>query len=258
MDPRKSYNPKSFWDAKAQRAGMDFESAVCLDDPISNKIIDRIQKRMIRLAFRHILQRTALAGRKLLDYGCGTGRWVDFFQNYGLEYTGVDLSPEMIRIASGRYPNHKFSIVGSEGMEFQPWSLDMICTIAVIHHNRYPEQESILQQMGGLIKNQGFFVLFESIGKRTDIQDSESIVEFPRPVPDWVNTLNSLGFELIWSKNTRYFSTRTIMNKLAGENRFPSLTNKVGIHLDPYLGDYLPTHLHNRGAMVFQKVVEHG
>ena len=251
MDTRERYNPKSFWDAKA-RASADFESAVCLNDPIANKIIDRIQKRCIRLAFQKISERMDLAGRKLLDYGCGTGRWVAFFRNYGIEYTGVDISTEMIRLASARFQDVDFSTVENDGIRFPPQTFDIACSIAVIHHNQYEMQSSILRQLSYAIKPKGFLVLFESIGPL----NPGGFVEFPQPWEDWKKILENFGFIHFWSKQTRYFSTQTIMNKVVGENRLPQLSNSLGCFLDPYIGSFLPSRLRTRAAMIFQKLAE--
>lgn len=252
MDTNREYDPKSFWDSKARRAGEDFESAVGLDDPNANKIIDRVQKRYIRLAFRQMGRPMDLRGRKILDYGCGTGRWVDFFRGLGMEYTGVDLSPEMVRIASARFPDVYFASLLGEGLPFPSRTFDVVCSIAVIHHNRYEEQASILRELSRVIKPDGFLVLFESIGPL----NPESAVEFPRPTADWQKTLQDLGLEQLWSRQTRYFATRTIMNKVVGENRLPILTQKAGLYLDPYLGGFLPGRLRTRGVMVFKKFAE--
>jgi len=249
MDIQKTYDPKSYWDEKAQRAGLDFESAVCFNDVIENKIIDRVQKRFIRMAFRQISQRIDLAGKKILDYGCGTGRWVQFFLSYGMEYIGIDLSTEMVKIATQRFPDTKFAALSKEGIKYPSQTFDIVCSIAVLHHNPYEEQSLIIHQLSRIIKLKGFLVLFESIGPR----ESKSAIEFPRPCEDWRKTLKDLGLEHLWSRQTRYFSTRTILNKLAGENRFHAISNKIAIYLDPYIGGFLPSRLQTRGAMIFQK-----
>jgi SAM-dependent methyltransferase len=253
MDTNKVYDPKTFWDARARRAGINFESAVCLDCPIDNKIIDRIQKRYLRLALKKISDRMILAGKKILDYGCGTGRWVEFFRNYGMCYTGVDISTEMVRISSERFPDAHFSAIDSKRLQFPDDTFDVICSIAVIHHNTYEQQDLILRQLSRMLKYKGFLVLFESIGAK----NTQRGVEFPRPITDWWETVKGLGFEQVWSSPTRYFATRTIMSKVLGDNQFSiNLSKRIGTYIDPYIGNLLPRRLHSRGTMVFMKVVE--
>ncbi len=252
MATQKRYDPKLFWDEKARRSGLDFEAAVCHDDPSDNKIIDRIQRKLIRNAFRQIGQRIDLAGKKILDYGCGTGRWVEFFRSYGMEYTGVDLSTEMVRIAAERFSDAKFAALSADGIQYPSRAFDIVCSIAVIHHNPYNEQTLILQELSRIIKFKGFLVLFESISS----PDPENILEFPRSVADWITCLNDQGLKQLWIERTCYFPTRKIMNKLVGKNRFRPLFNKIDIFLNPYIGGFLPTRLQTRGMIVFQKIVE--
>lgn len=248
MKPQIQYDPKSYWDEKARRAGSNFEAAVCYDNPVSNEIIDRVQRRFMRMAFLQISQQTDLSGKRILDYGCGTGRWLEFFRGYGLEYAGVDLSAEMVRTASERFPDVHFSPL-DDGIPFPPLSFDLVCSIAVIHHNPYEEQKKILLQLNRVLKPGGFLVLFESVGAL----EPDSTLEFPRPSGNWSILLGDLGLKPLWSKQTRYFATRAFMDKLVGEGRLHAVSNRIGVHLDPYLGDVLPSRFQTRGAMVFQK-----
>ncbi len=48
-------------------------------------------------------------GKSLLDVACGTGGHVAYFQRY-YEVEGLDISPRMLRIARGKFPNIKFHI----------------------------------------------------------------------------------------------------------------------------------------------------
>lgn len=44
---------------------------------------------------------------KILDCGCGYGALLDVLPNH-VDYTGVDISPDLINLANTRYPNNKF------------------------------------------------------------------------------------------------------------------------------------------------------
>ncbi len=249
MKMQREYDPKLYWDEKARRAGRNFEAAVCYDNPVSNEIIGKVQRRFLRMALGQIGQRMDLNGRKVLDYGCGTGRWVKFFRGYGLEYAGVDLSTEMVRIASERFPETDFQALVADDIPFAPLSFDLVCSIAVIHHNFYQQQQSILLRLNRVLRPGGFLVLFESVGPL----EPEGALEFPRPQHDWNASLAELGMKPLWSRQTRYFATQDIMGRLVGEKRLPAVSGKLGVLLDPYLGSMLPRRFRTRGAMVFEK-----
>jgi SAM-dependent methyltransferase len=47
---------------------------------------------------------------KILDIGCGTGNHVNLLSNVHKDTIGIDISPEMIKIAKERYPNNQFKL----------------------------------------------------------------------------------------------------------------------------------------------------
>jgi ubiquinone/menaquinone biosynthesis C-methylase UbiE len=57
---------------------------------------------------------------KVLDAGCGYGRWCELFSNY----VGVDFSPDFIEMAQKKYPNKRFMIARLEDLPFQDKEFD--------------------------------------------------------------------------------------------------------------------------------------
>ena len=60
-----------------------------------------------------------LSGKKVLDIGCGTGRFVPLFVDEGLEYTGMDISTGMIDVAQEHFPDQRF--VESDILDEATW-----------------------------------------------------------------------------------------------------------------------------------------
>ncbi|WP_265444846.1 class I SAM-dependent methyltransferase [Flexivirga meconopsidis] len=52
------------------------------------------------------------------DIGCGTGRLAPYLAAYGMTPRGVDLSPEMVRVAREDYPDHDFRQADARELPF--------------------------------------------------------------------------------------------------------------------------------------------
>ena len=52
----------------------------------------------------------ATADRKVIDVGCGTGRMTSYLGHAGLNVSGVDVSPEMVRVAQQLHPGLLFEV----------------------------------------------------------------------------------------------------------------------------------------------------
>jgi ubiquinone/menaquinone biosynthesis C-methylase UbiE len=76
----------------------DFDSVATTYDKwyetAEGKMYDRLEKKAISRYLQHIV-----AGMKLLEVGCGTGHWSQFFSNCGFEVIGIDISEPMITAA---------------------------------------------------------------------------------------------------------------------------------------------------------------
>ena len=65
------------------------------------------------LAYRdlpNIIKRAA-NGNSALDFGCGTGRSTRFLNELGFETVGIDISEEMIQIATNFDPNGDYKLI---------------------------------------------------------------------------------------------------------------------------------------------------
>jgi tRNA (uracil-5-)-methyltransferase TRM9 len=85
-------------------------------------------------------------GDKVLDLGCGNGRLYQLFQDLSIDYTGLDLSEELIKIAQKNIPTGKFVVGEMTSLPFADQEFDMIYCIAAFHH--LPDEESRLKALG--------------------------------------------------------------------------------------------------------------
>lgn len=70
------------------------------------------------------LVREGGTGTDVGDIGCGTGRLAPYLSSQGLSPHGVDLSPEMIRVAQRDYPGHSFQVADLRALPFEDARLD--------------------------------------------------------------------------------------------------------------------------------------
>ena len=101
-----------------------------------------------------------VAGDKVLDLGCGNGRFFELFKDKNVDYLGVDSSEKLIGIASTKYPQAKFQLADALSLPFPNNQFDKIYSIAVLHH--IPSKElrlSFLEEAKRVLKSGGSFVL---------------------------------------------------------------------------------------------------
>jgi SAM-dependent methyltransferase len=68
------------------------------------------------------------------DIGCGTGRLAPFLAGRGLTPRGVDLSPEMVRVARRDHPGSTFDIADLRSLPFADAELDgVVCWYSLMY-----------------------------------------------------------------------------------------------------------------------------
>lgn len=79
------------------------------------------------------------AGRRVLEYGCGTAGFSVFMTWRGASVTAVDISPIAIeqsrRWVSGKgVPGIRFCAMNAETLAFRDHSFDLVCGTGILHH----------------------------------------------------------------------------------------------------------------------------
>ena len=112
---------------------------------------------------------------KLLDIGCGTGYLINMLaKEYDAEFTGLDLSPEMINQAKSKNIKNSTFIEGrSDDLPFKNDTFDVITCSQSFHH--YPETDKPMQEARRVLKQGGLYILsdtgvgpFKMLGVRLD------------------------------------------------------------------------------------------
>ena len=99
-------------------------------------------------------------GDKILDLGCGNGRYYRAAKETGADYIGVDNSDKLIKLAQGKYPGVEFQTADAFNLPFPDNYFDKVYSIAVLHHIPSKEFRSqFLQESKRVLKQGGLLIL---------------------------------------------------------------------------------------------------
>lgn len=132
----------------------------------------------------------AFAGRdqrqlRLLDIGCGTGRFLDFVKQAWprLAVCGLDMSEAYVRHAKRRFAGHshaRFIVGKAEAIPAPDDSQDAVTSIFVFHELPPQVRRAALAECARVLKPGGRLVLVDSL-QRGDRPDYEGLLElFPQ------------------------------------------------------------------------------
>lgn len=99
-------------------------------------------------------------GEKVLDLGCGNGRYFPLFREKSTDYFGTDNSEALIKIAKDKYPEGEFQVADALNLPFPDNYFDKIYSIAVLHH--VPSEElrlDFLKEAKRVLKPGGSLIL---------------------------------------------------------------------------------------------------
>lgn len=187
-----AYSTKEYWTDVAQNFGSADEAGLApvlhpKAPPWFNQCIDKLQYRAIR---RALVLAELLPGARILDVGCGTGRWVRRFRGLGLDSTGVDATLSMLRWAREHDESAPLLAGEAHRLPFVDAAFDCVSDITVVQHIPASLQPHALAEMVRVLKPGGRLLLMELIrGKGSHI--------FPRSPQDWIEQVASRGMELI-------------------------------------------------------------
>ena len=136
------YDAKAYWEERARKYGSlcDGWKAIILSggENYYYEYVDIVDKK----ATYNFIQ--VYKGMKVLDVGCGVGRWCVEFARRGAEVTGVDISGEMIRLASDNMRKEgldgRLMVMSVDEMDFPDNSFDLVHCAGVLMHVTDPDK----------------------------------------------------------------------------------------------------------------------
>ncbi len=120
--------------------------------------LDRMPaERAVRGLFCELVRAAGL-GTSVGDIGCGTGRLEPYLAARGLSPRGIDLSPEMIRVARRDFPGFGFDVADMRELPFQDASLaGVICRYSLMFLAP-PDRPAAFGELARVVKPGGYLV----------------------------------------------------------------------------------------------------
>jgi 2-polyprenyl-6-hydroxyphenyl methylase/3-demethylubiquinone-9 3-methyltransferase len=109
-----------------------------------------------------------LAGKTVLDVGCGGGILADAMARKGAQVTGIDLATKALRVAQlhaleANTPNVSYREISAEALaQEQPAQFDVVTCMEMLEH--VPDPGSVVQACAQLVKPGGW-VFFSTINR---------------------------------------------------------------------------------------------
>ena len=126
-----SYRPKEFWE---QRLAEQFDLRGTGETGLSleyNRACYALRAEVLSNALARA--GAAVSGVSVLDVGCGTGFWTEYYASRGARYTGVDIAQVSIDRLAARYPAQRFVRADvSDGVPGGPY--DIVNVFDVLYH----------------------------------------------------------------------------------------------------------------------------
>ena len=146
---------QSFWDANPLLSGE-------LEEPVGTerwfKSFDEIKTREVFAGDPSQWIQGIISGVRVLDIGCGPGYWNRLFGQMKVEYHGIDISPNTVKIA--KKAQELFGVSGditvgnAEKLGFPDVYFDYIVSEGVIHHT--PDTQACINEIYRVLKPNGY------------------------------------------------------------------------------------------------------
>jgi SAM-dependent methyltransferase len=165
---------RGFYDGVySQHLSLSDSALVCnrrtLEADLGNPARSIYERRRLYQTVLRVLLSEPIAGRRVLDYGCGTGDWGLMLAGEGAKVTLLDLSPVAIELALRRasvsgVADHVKGVArdASDLSCFRDEEFDLIYASAAVHHTlKYP---NALDELLRVLRPGGRLVLAETYG----------------------------------------------------------------------------------------------
>ncbi len=123
------------------------------------------------LRIKETLGQISIAPRKILDYGCGQGAWIDLLSTIfpKARLSGIDISDVAIAKAKTRFPKYYFNTFDGRRAPFSDESFDLIFSYHVLEH--VYNIEASINDISRMIKKGGNACIILPCGNKNSFEE---------------------------------------------------------------------------------------
>jgi malonyl-CoA O-methyltransferase len=107
-----------------------------------------------------LLQRADLPGKRILDAGCGTGRYLELLREFRPSLlAGIDLSPSMLTVAKSKPSGSGRDVLAAtiDSVPFADGSFDFILSTLALDH--LPDLAAAVRELSRVLRSQGSMII---------------------------------------------------------------------------------------------------
>ena len=191
-----SFNAKDYWEKRlAKTKGLAGVGYAGLGGAF-NSWMYRVRRRIFLSSLKK--QEGLLAGKRVLDVGCGTGFYIERWKELGFsEITGADLTEVAVKRLSSAYPNHKFvqADITAQELPFGDNEFHVISAFDVLFHVVDDELfERALKNIHSLLAPKGYFVWSDNFLKERRMLAEHQVC---RSLNEVESHCSEIGFEIV-------------------------------------------------------------
>lgn len=106
------------------------------------------------------LKKYIAKGEKVLDLGCANGYLIELFSGHESDYTGADVSNELIKISQDKYPLGSYITIQPNEIPVEDNYFDKVFCLSTIHHiPSIEERLKFLAEIRRVLKPSGTLIL---------------------------------------------------------------------------------------------------
>ncbi|MFO7864559.1 MAG: class I SAM-dependent methyltransferase [Salinivirgaceae bacterium] len=117
----------------------------------TGKQIDVIEKNVLKTLLQDVVR------GEMLELGCGTGHWTQFFAGLGFDVTAIDNSRAMLERASTKKIKATFREANAQNLPFDDEAFGIVASVTMLEF--VDNQEQVLAEMMRVLKPGGYLLL---------------------------------------------------------------------------------------------------